>query len=360
MRRALLVGDDDARGLLAAVRSLADHGWRVGVITPSRRSLVVASRHVSAWHPLGDDVVASVASAVRSGGYDVVLPGGDSELLALSERRSEVGCVVPYGSRDSVRCILDKLSLASEAARFGVAVPATREATPAALASVSGPVVLKSRSHTVVRSETLVSDDPGALARAAEKMRSAGVMPLLQELATGPLIALTVVMDADHEVVAAVQQRAAALWPPNAGITARAETVPVDPGLLARLTGFLAGIGWSGLAEAQFLDADDGPTLIDVNGRCYGSLALATAAGVPLPAVWAATATGGSVPPGPAVTGVRYQWLYGDLRRGWREGRDLIGPLVHARSSSHSVWDRTDLRPAASYVRSLVRAARNR
>jgi len=340
--------------MLAAVRSLHGHGWQVGVSTPSPRSLVAVSRRVTNWHPLTSDVVGSVAAAVAERSYDVVLPGGDAELFALSEGRTEVGCAVPYGSRESVRCILDKLTMTSQAARFGLQVPETREATDAALRAVSEVVVLKSASHVAIRSDTLVSADQRELRKGALAMRAAGVQPLLQEHTTGPLVALSVVIGPDGEVLAAVQQRATALWPPEAGISVRAQTVPVEPELLTTVAAFLDGIGWRGLAELQFIEAPDGPRLIDVNGRCYGSMALAAAAGVDLAAVWADSATGAGGASGPAVVGVRYQWLYGDLRRGWRTGHDLLGPLAHSRRAAHSVWDRRDLRPSASYLGALM------
>ncbi len=328
--------------------------------TPTSRNLITASRHASAWHRLTPDVVGCVAEIVEEGDYDVVLPGGDSELLALSEARDEINSVIPYGTRESVRCILDKLSLSEAAESAGIATPRTWVATDEALDAVDAVVVLKSRSHATTRAETLVSADRRALRAAANAMREDGLEPVLQEHRTGPLSAISVALGAEGEILAAVQQRSTGLWPPEAGISTRAETVPADDELIGRLADFLAGIGWQGLAEAQFIDSPDGPLLIDVNGRCYGSLALAAAAGVDLAAIWAASALGDRIVSGPARPGVRYQWLYGDLRRGWRTGHDLLGPLAYARRAAHSVWSPRDLRPASSYLGSLARSATER
>jgi predicted ATP-grasp superfamily ATP-dependent carboligase len=58
------------------------------------------------------------------------------------------------------------------------------------------------------------------------------------------------------------------------------------PAGVARL---LADLGWSGVANVQFVRAPGGrPRLIDLNGRLYGSLALAYATGVNVPDLWAA------------------------------------------------------------------------
>ena len=343
MNRALVVGGDDARGLLAAARSLAANGWRVGVVTPRADSLAAASRATTWWHPLGADVVASIPD-----GYDVVLPGGDAELAALSERRAEVPCVVPYGSPESVRAVLDKVSLAAAAAPF---LPVAETLPDDVL---TGTVVVKSRSHATVRAGTVVTADPGVARAAVAAVRAAGAEPIVQRHVAGPLLALSTALW-DGEPLAVVQQRSTGLWPPGAGISTRAETVPVDSALRDGLVAFLRSVGWSGLAQAQFVDGPEGPRLIDVNGRCYGSLALAAASGVDLAAVWAGAATGRPVPAGAAVVGVRYQWLYGDLRRSWREARDLWSPLRYARGAAHSVWAPRDPRPALAYARRLAR-----
>lgn len=196
----------------------------------------------------------------------------------------------------------------------------------------------------------------------ASRFRSAGVEPLLQEVVDGELIALTLLVDRGRPV-ARVQQRAGAVWPRPAGVSARAVTVPVDETLAGPLTDLLAGLSWSGLAQAQFLAGPDGPVLIDVNPRYYGSMALAAAAGTDLPGLWAALATGRPVQPvGDAAAGVRYTWLEGDLRRALAERRgglrsDVADTLRWARGAVHSIAARGDPAPLAFHVADLTRRA---
>ena len=235
-------------------------------------------------------------------------------------------------------------------------MPLTCPATNDAIDAVTRLVVLKSRSHASRRSETFVSADPDALRAQADLMRQDGLEPLLQEHSCGRLAAISLVVGEGGEVLSAVQQRATGLWPPGAGISTRAETVPLDQTLLAGIQTLLHRAGWQGLAEVQFLETDTGPQVIDVNGRCYGSLSLATAAGARLVPTWCAAALGTPVVRAPAAVGVRYQWLYGDLRRSWRARHDVLGPLVYAARARHSVWDRRDIRPMASYLRTLAQA----
>ncbi len=95
-------------------------------------------------------------------------------------------------------------------------------------------------------------------------------------------------------------------------------SVLIDNALIERARRLFARLAWIGLAELQFLqDADGRLYLIDLNGRFYGSMALAISAGASLPAVWAADAIGLRPEPQFARPGRRYQWLEGDLRLAW-------------------------------------------
>ena len=137
-------------------------------------------------------------------------------------------------------------------------------------------------------------------------------------------------------------------------------TIPVTEPIAAAAAKLLSSLGWFGLAELQFIVAADGvPRLIDCNGRFYGSLSLAIAAGANLPAVWAALATGHQASRVRARPGVRYQWLEADLRRtlnarGAPRVRDVAGTVAAGVRSRHSLWDLRDPAPAAARIRRIV------
>jgi predicted ATP-grasp superfamily ATP-dependent carboligase len=65
------------------------------------------------------------------------------------------------------------------------------------------------------------------------------------------------------------------------------ESVPVDPLLRDYATRLLAAIEWTGLAMVEFRVGRDGPVLMEVNGRIWGSLPLAVKCGVDFPAALA-------------------------------------------------------------------------
>jgi predicted ATP-grasp superfamily ATP-dependent carboligase len=218
------------------------------------------------------------------------------------------------------------------------------------------PVVVKERLHggleSMARVEAVVAETESEAAERVRAIHAVGGDAIVQEVVRGRLVGFTTVIDRDGRVLGAVQQEAERIFPTEAGASVRGRTVPTDARLAERAARLLGAIEWYGLAQLQFLREDRGePKLIDFNGRFYGSLALAIGAGVNLPALWAAVATGR--PPGPVASarpGVRYQWLEGDLRVAAEEHRArlLRGVLDCARyapGAEHAIWSATDPLP---------------
>jgi len=162
--------------------------------------------------------------------------------------------------------------------------------------------------------------------------------------------------------VAQFQQVALRTWPPDAGISAVAESVPTDPHLAAGAARMLASVGFGGLAQLQFVEAPGGgPALIDVNPRFYGSLPLALACGVNLPAAWHDVASGrSSGRPSPYPAGVRFRWLEGNLLHASRgpDGRRrnirkaFSGGRGHGRAGA--VWASDDVVASAVFAADLA------
>ncbi|MGY1841273.1 MULTISPECIES: ATP-grasp domain-containing protein [unclassified Modestobacter] len=365
-----------ARGSLAAVRALHRAGWDVGVGTPDGAGMVTTSRACARRHvvprPRGDcrQFLDGVRRAVADGGYDVVFGGGDDWMAALAVHRDEVPTVVAHPRAEVVAAALDKVGLGDRAGAAGLAAPRTEPASTDAVAGWSGPVVVKSRAHwrPQHRHEHRIEARwyPDA-ARAADRvglLRDAGLEPVLQQPVDGELMAL-IGLFSDGRLHGRVQQRSPRLWPTPTGVSCRAETVPVEEDLAGRATALLADLGWSGLVELQFLrDGDGVPHLIDLNGRFFGSMALANAAGANLADAWGRQVLGEPLPPLPdARAGVRFLWTAGDLRRATVERRggllaDVGSTLRWLPGATTSVWDLTDLRPTVELVGSRLRGRR--
>lgn len=327
--RALIVTSPAARSALAGARGLADAGWRVDVAAPARAPVLAASRAVATTHvvPWPEDGLAPfgerVARVARACGSAVVLAAGDDWMMGLAAVRDVVPASVAHPGRPQVDRLLDKLQLAGLADAVGLPSPATRRASEAALANVRGPVVVKARQHwlpghtgTGGRLEAGLADSEAQARDLSEAMRAAGGDPLLQAQVEGALMAVSGVTDG-VDVTGVVQQVALATWPEPIGVSCRAVTVAPEPWLVDRIRDLLGELGWWGVFEAQFLVPEGGmPHLIDLNGRLYGSISLAVAAGANLPAASASMAIDGVLPEVPSGRpGVRYLWVEGELRR---------------------------------------------
>ncbi len=370
VRRALIVHSGGVH-VLAAARSLSAAGWEVGVAASHGRPTY--SRAVRRDHEVPppeadpDAFVAALARLVAEHGYDVVFGADDIEVLLVSARRDEIGCVVPYGEHTDVVAAVDKLALVEAAQRVGLAAPRTVAATAEALEMVDGPVVVKARLHwdptaggSARHLMARVCAGREEAQQVARLMSAAGGEPLLQEVVDGRLSALSVVVDRQGRLLGAVQQ-----WSPRLSgrlTSSRAVTVPVDPDLLAGVRRLLAELGWWGLANLQFMTAPGGaPRLIDLNGRFYGSLALAVGSGVALPDLWARAALGDDVTPaGPGRVGVRFQSFFEDLSRARVErrgglARDVLSTLAQAPGSVHPHARLRDPGPVLAVLRNRWR-----
>jgi predicted ATP-grasp superfamily ATP-dependent carboligase len=323
--------------------------------------------------------VEATGRAISSRSYAAVLPSSDAETFALSALRDRLPIALPYPSHDAVRRAFDKLELTRAAASAGIATPWTAPATEAALGAVDGPVVVKVRFHWTPGSvgmpgrwRTYLCRDREEARRRVAEMRAAGGDPLLQQVVRGPLLHCHVLLDRGGRLVTAVQQRSEPAtetpltWPPGAGVRVRSVTVPLDQELAGRITAMLGSLGWFGFVGLMFIVGADGvPRLVDFNGRIPMSFQQSIAACPTLPDLWARVAAGqpiGAVPP--VRTGVRYHWLWGDLRRAVHEGRggrvaDVLGCLSYARGATHGIWSAKDPWPAIrSWQRNLGQLSR--
>ena len=374
--RALIVEDGRESYVLAAVRSLAAGGWTVGLAGPvhsrSAGSRWVARTHLVPPAQAGLDAFAvAVQQAVADGGYDVVFGGDDVEVLALSAVRDRIRATVPYVEHAALVRAIDKLELVRAAEAVGLAAPRTVAASATAAPGLPLPALVKARLHWWPGAETdqgrigvSVCRTEAEVVRAVTEIEAAGTTAVLQELVDGDLMAVTALCDRDGRVLAESHQVASRVSP-QLHTSTRAETVPVDPELSAAVHRLLAELRWFGIANLQMLRPPGGrPHLIDLNGRFYGSLALAVAAGLDLPVLGARLAVGEQPVPRPplrARPGMRYQALEEDLRRARVERRhgllrDVAGTLAFAVGATHSTLNPHDPRPAVARVRQLTAA----
>jgi hypothetical protein len=325
------------RASLAAVRALAEAGYAPVVATSARWSLAGASRFCAGRvlvPPVDDPTFATAVRAELDGtSYLATFAASDGAVLALDLAPSS---------------LLDKAQLGRHAAAAGFSsIPERHFSSSEELREARGdleyPLVVKPlvKRFGDERPVFKVND-----ASALDGIEGIGGV-LVQQWIAAPMRAIAGVADGER-LVAVVHQRYLRTWPVDCGVASAAVTTTPATDDEERLASLLQG--FSGVFQAQFL----GPHLIDLNVRVYGSLPLAVAAGVNLPALACDIAQGSRPPFSRGRPGVRYRWLEGDLRSVAERSRTgelssgaAAKALLPRPRTAHSVELWADPRPAA-------------
>ena len=334
-RSRVLVTDGEERSALAIVRSLGRATHHVYVCSRSGHSLAGASRYaladVRTSDPLQDpdgfaEQVAAVAHRI---GADIVIPVSEASLLAvLGNSDLFEGTIVPFPEETVFRRVCDKRAVLVAARELGIATPeqhTLREPDELARLIASGqlqwPVVIKP-SRSVVSDPTRRSKVGVSYAADAQELRTqvancprAAYPLLLQQRIVGPGIGVFLLRWNDR-TVAAFSHRRLREKPPSGGVSVYAESIALDSTLLAHAEALLAHFAWRGVAMVEFkIDRATGtPYLMEINGRFWGSLQLAIAAGVDFPLQLCALAEDKRIaPPSSYEIGVRNRWWWGDV-----------------------------------------------
>lgn len=362
-----LVTDAHLRSVLAGIRGLGRAGHGVLAVAPRHSAAGLWSRytdHRAVESGADGSGFASDLEALAAGqGPAVVYPGQESTIDALLHGPLPPDLTLPYPDPAALADLRDKGRLAALAGEAGLEVPSTLiEATAGELGGwvPSFACVVKPARPNGALATAHIVESGAALQRLVAKLP--GDEPLLvQERVCGPLTAVALVLDRGGTATASFQQVTRRTWPTDAGISTVAASVAPDERLTEASRRLLATAGFAGLAQLQFVEATRGLALIDINPRFYGSLPLALACGVNLPAAWHATVTG--EPPvdhdGYRI-GVSYHWLEGDLLSAARaSGRPLSASLrVLLRPPSHprtgAVWAGDDPLPSGVFAVDLA------
>jgi predicted ATP-grasp superfamily ATP-dependent carboligase len=345
--------------MVATCRGLVDGGYEVSAAATARPAAGHWSRYPSRRLRLPDPVtdsfgfVDALAAIVAGGDHSILIPGGDASLLAVSANRDRLEPHVKIGlpPHPVVERGVDKLALLEAAASAGLPCPETiscseLEQALAAAKDFGYPVLLKPR-RTVFplgpamqqRQSAAVADD----ATLERRFASFGNPCLVQSSAHGPIVSCSGVI-ADGELFGFASSRYRRTYPPSGGPVAFAETIDPPAGIRSKVEALLGALDWHGLFEVELIERGGGLfSTIDFNPRVFGSLALVTSAGAPLPVIWCDWLLGGRRPPTAVIAraGRRYRWedadarhLIWQLRRGhFRAAASVARPrrrVVHA------------------------------
>ena len=302
-RRAprVLVTDAGRGSAIAVIRSLGRRGWHVIAADADPRSPGFYSRFTSERlrypRPQRDpqEVVEALLVATRERGVDLLVPVTDEIVLPLSAARERFAGLTTLALPDAAALAAtgDKLATLQLAERLGVPTPRTRlvETVGAAVsagAEIGFPVVLKPRASRARHADGLRAFEVAYAADEAELRARMGRLEgrspvLLQELCRGEGHGVELLLHRGRPL-AAFQHRRLREVPLTGGASAYRESVPLDPLLYGQAVRLLAALEWSGLAMVEFKVGPDGPRLMEINGRIWGSLPLAVASGMDFPA----------------------------------------------------------------------------
>jgi predicted ATP-grasp superfamily ATP-dependent carboligase len=382
----VLLLDAHLKSSLAAIRSLGNHGVPIVAGSHVVPAMGLYSRHIQSGFlypsPLlsRSAFVDAVIRQTRLTGRVVLLAFSDSTLLPLVEDErflQDHGIYVLPASRQYFDIAFDKARTLELAWKIGVGIPQTylcksESDFSAVLRDLTYPVVVKPRrsvswkggtgAHRTARFAFLPED---VRKQCATLLARTGEFPIIQDFVYGEEAGVEFLCD-DGRVLAACAHRRIRSESPIGGPGAVKETVPLSyQGLGTMAQHLVTALRWSGPIMIEFkIDRLSGiPKLMEINGRFWGSLPLATAAGVDFPYLYYQLARGESVFPSLGYReGIVSRHFVGDVKNLLQVlvGDDPMRPLVYPgrlralrdflvlpRHCKSDVLDWNDWKPAA-------------
>lgn len=303
-----LVLDADQGSALAAARSLHRAGYQVFLAGASAAPTNARSNAVFKYlrypDPMLDQTAfcAWVADAVAVQDLALVLPMTERSLVPLANHANlPAAAHLAVPDLATLLQVTDKATTFDIAKRVGVAIPAseavtTMECLERLRSSVHYPVVLKptqsvsdggqSDSRSAFSVAYALTDDE-LLQQSAVML--AGTPFVLQEHFTGQGVGVEVLAH-EGEILYAFQHRRLHEVPLTGGGSSLRVSEDVAPVLHDAATRLLREMRWTGVAMVEFKWRPESNEyrLMEINGRFWGSLPLAVAAGADFPAMLAA------------------------------------------------------------------------
>lgn len=329
------VCDGDERSALAITRSLGRQGVTVIVGADGPTSLASASRfcarHVTYPSPYRrpEAFERFLLDLVARERIDVVMPVTDVTTHLVARNRDALSryTATSVPSFEAFDFVGNKIRLLKRAAECGVPIPRTHfldgaaDVTPL-LGRIEYPAVVKPLRSRILTDEGWLPasvqyalDEADLLRIYRETACLLGHPSMIQQRIVGPGTGVFVLCDRG-QLRAAFAHRRLREKPPSGGASVLCESIPLDSQLLDYAMRLLGPIAWHGVAMMEFKqDGRTGwPYLMEVNGRFWGSLHLAVAAGVDFPYLSFQLALGQPLERRPEYqVGIRSRWWLGDL-----------------------------------------------
>lgn len=297
----VLVTDARLGSAVAVIRSLGRAGYDVIAADSRPFSAGIYSRYACGRlrYPVPqtfpDDVVDALLETARTRSIDLIFPVTDEVIMPLSEQRDRFDgvCTLALPDPGVLALAWDKNATFDLARRLSIPTPRTAQVTTVeealdAADDLGWPVVLKPQASRILRTGSAVEAFSVGYANTPreleERMRhlEGRTTVLLQEYCSGEARGVGL-LAVDGETLRAFEYRRLREMPPTGGPSSFRESVPLDDVHYDHATRLARALRWTGLAMIEFKGADPA-TLMEVNGRVWGSIALAVKSGVDFPA----------------------------------------------------------------------------
>jgi predicted ATP-grasp superfamily ATP-dependent carboligase len=324
--KTVIILDGHLRSALTAVRSLGAAGYHVVCGSHRRTGLALFSRHTDrAFHyppPLEslDAFQQEIARIARQCSEPpLIYAFSDATFLGLSRARDLFAGIATLvmPAHESVETAFDKRRTVALAQELELAVPVTHDD----LSTATMPAVIKPQ-HSVswrgdrgVKSEVHIAQSMHEAVDAWEQLHGqTGEMPFAQEYVSAAEYGVAVLCQTGEIKAHCVHRRVRSLSP-SGGASAVRVTVDPPAGMMEACEKLCYALSWEGIAMIEFRvgTADQVPYLVEINGRFWGSLALAQYAGIDFPLLYAHMAQGREVPVTEYRRSVYARYLLGDI-----------------------------------------------
>jgi predicted ATP-grasp superfamily ATP-dependent carboligase len=299
-RPSVLVGFAEAGSAPEVVWSLVDAGFRVTAFArQGRTSALRRSRHVRCVEVRAPEIDArgaleDLASLMRASGAEtsVLFPLDDTAVWLCSRQSLPANWTLAGPRGHAAALALDKGLQCEAARRAGFDVPMTylaRTVSAVRAAAAAYPVILKAAEcvhelpDRVVRGATWICGNREELERACAQWRER-VPLIVQPFIEGRGEGLFGLATSNGVRAWSAHRRLRMMNPQGSGSSA-CVSAPVDAELTAKAERLVHEIGWRGLFMIEVLrDRAGRAWFVELNGRPWGSMALARRVGLEYPA----------------------------------------------------------------------------
>lgn len=297
--RNVLVLGTDSRVVLAVTRSLGRRGLQVHLGWTLPGCIATRSRYVAQVHDIppysahDDTWKHAMVRLLRERPFELVIPCNDSTAVPLHLHRADFQTFpfVYLLASETFDIAFDKFKTYDLARSLGICVPKGEIISSASeakrlLKTLATPVVLKPRA--TITAESVATSHVVRKAHNAREIRQLLRLPsfrkgvLVQENFAGRGVGVEILAH-QGEVLTAFQH-ARIHETMEVGSSYR-KSVPLHPELLDAARKLMKALNYTGVAMAEFIVNDQTGrwAFLEINGRFWGSLPLAVAAGADFP-----------------------------------------------------------------------------